>query len=111
MVIWFQYCPNVDFKISCNRLRDWKLGKKMSKIDLNLEIALHHSETWKGRVHEHWPHGFCSVDGPASACRIPALGRPLRGRLQGSEFLLPRSVSVFGFRAAHLSRQSARYRN
>src|SRR3989441_4072445 len=83
----------------------------MSKIDLNPDISLRRSESCRGMVHEQWPHDFCSTDGPASARRVSPLRGPLRRRLQGAEFLLPRSILVFGFCPTHISRESARHRN
>ncbi|MBZ5671271.1 MAG: hypothetical protein LAO04_16260, partial [Acidobacteriia bacterium] len=65
-----QYCPNIDFEMLCNCMRNRELHAKMSKIDLNSEIAWSHSESCRGMVHEHGPNDFCSTDGLASARRI-----------------------------------------
>src|SRR5438034_1872370 len=89
--IQHQYCPNVDFKNSRKCKLRCELGAKMSKIDLNSDIPLRHCQSFRGMVHEQWPHDFCSADGPASARRVSPMRRPLRRRLQGAEFLLPGS--------------------
>src|SRR5271157_2390750 len=106
-----QYCPNVEFGNPCKCKYGCELRVKTSKIDLNSDVLFGHLENWRGRVHEQWPNDFCSTDGLASAARVSPLRGSLPGRLQGTEFFLPRSIPLFGFCPAHLSRESARHRN
>src|SRR5271157_5354435 len=106
-----QYCPNVQFGNPCKCKYGCELRVKMSKIDLNSDVLFGHFESCRRGVHEQWPNDFCSTDGLASAHRVSPLRGSLPGRLQGTEFFLPRSIPLFGFCAAHLSRESARHRN
>src|SRR5437016_4998446 len=56
-----QYCPNVDFENRLKHKLRCEFGAKMSQIDLNSVIPLHHSKYRQGMVHEQWPHDFCSA--------------------------------------------------
>src|SRR5579862_2338964 len=109
--VYGQYCPNVEFENSFKCMSGRKLSAKMSKIDLKSDIPLGGCEDSPGGMHEHWPDDFRSTDGPASADRVSSLRGALRWRLQGAAFLLPRSISLFGFCPTHLSRELARHRN
>src|SRR5579862_7781364 len=109
--VYYQYCPNVEFENSFKCMSGRKLSAKMSKIDLKSDIPLGGCEDSPGGMHEHWPDDFRSTDGPASADRVSPLRGALRWRLQGAAFLLPRSISLFGFCPTHLSRELARHRN
>ena len=59
-------------------------------------------------VNELWPNRFRPTPGPLALLRVPKMCDSLSRRLSAKDFLLLGSVSVDGFRATNLSRQSAK---
>src|SRR5512145_1350314 len=83
-------------------------------IDLNLETIQKHTSTtlWKELMDEFRQNNLRSTDGLcALRLRVSLLRRTVSWQLQGQEFFLLGSIFDLGFRPAHLSRESQRYRS
>src|SRR5215218_2160665 len=63
------------------------------------------------RIDEFWQIDLCTTDGLSSLKSFSTLCQTLPGRLQTQDFFLLGSISLHGFRAAHLSGEFARYRS
>lgn len=65
---------------------------------------------WR-RADEYGQIDLCTADGLSSFQGFSTLCQTLQGQLQTQEFFLLGSIPLYGLRAAHLSRESARYRS
>src|SRR6266550_2965397 len=60
---------------------------------------------------EYRKNCFFAANGFSARLRVSELCQPLRRRSQGRKLFLPRAVSLDGFRAINVSRESPRHRN
>src|ERR1700730_13289344 len=87
------------------------LAAAIGVFDLNFGGPVPHPSARGGMRNELGPNGVRAVDGFHSRSRISALRGALPRPVSRPEFFLLGSVSLHGFCAAHLSRESARHRN
>ena len=90
--------------------RDMSLPGHRTKIDLKLRVLSSHSRHPRGMADEYRTNDLRASHGFGSPSRVSSLCRALSRRLQEPELFCARPVSLPGFRATHVSRESARHR-
>src|SRR5437016_11502322 len=60
---------------------------------------------------EYRTNCFFAANGFSARLRVSEVCKPLPRRSQGTKLFLPRAVSLDGFRATNVSRESSRHRN